>query len=183
MKKTTILRVIALLAALLMLCACQKAVPAGGEAESNDSQSTTADTREPVSVNILAVGDNLIHGVIYNQAHARSATGGYDFTYAYKNVASTVAAADISIINQETIIDPEKAPSTYPCFNSPTELGDEMVKIGFDVFNIANNHSLDKGESGLRNAIKFWKSKNVVFCGAYLDEEDYKQFRLTPSRV
>ncbi len=99
MKKTTILRVIALLAALLMLCACQKAVPAGGEAESNDSQSTTADTREPVSVNILAVGDNLIHGVIYNQAHARSATGGYDFTYAYKNVASTVAAADISIIN------------------------------------------------------------------------------------
>ena len=54
-----------------MLCACQKAVPAGGEAESNDSQSTTADTREPVSVNILAVGDNLIHGVIYNQAHAR----------------------------------------------------------------------------------------------------------------
>lgn len=62
MKKTTILRVIALLAALLMLCACQKAVPAGGEAESNDSQSTTADTREPVSVNILAVGDNLIHG-------------------------------------------------------------------------------------------------------------------------
>ena len=156
MKKTTILRVIALLAALLMLCACQKAVPAGGEAE-NTSESTTADSREPVSVNILAVGDNLIHGVIYNQAHARSATGGYDFTYAYKNVASTVAAADISIINQETIIDPETA-----------------TKIGFDVFNIANNHSLDKGESGLRNAIKFWKSKNVVFCGAYLDEEDYK---------
>lgn len=173
MKKKSILRVTALIAALLMLCACQKAVPAGGEAE-NTSESTTADTREPVSVNILAVGDNLIHGVIYNQAHARSATGGYDFTYAYKNVASTVAAADISIINQETIIDPEKAPSTYPCFNSPTELGDEMVKIGFDVFNIANNHSLDKGESGLRNAIKFWKSKNVVFCGAYLDEEDYK---------
>lgn len=71
MKKTTILRVIALLAALLMLCACQKAVPAGGEAE-NTSESTTADSREPVSVNILAVGDNLIHGVIYNQAHARS---------------------------------------------------------------------------------------------------------------
>lgn len=61
MKKTTILRVIALLAALLMLCACQKAVPTGGEAE-NTSESTTVDSREPVSVNILAVGDNLIHG-------------------------------------------------------------------------------------------------------------------------
>lgn len=56
MKKKSILRVTALIAALLMLCACQKAVPAGGEAE-NTSESTTADTREPVSVNILAVGD------------------------------------------------------------------------------------------------------------------------------
>lgn len=63
MKKKSILRVTALLAALLMLCACQKAVPAGGEVEST-SESTTADSREPVSVNILAVGDNLIHGVI-----------------------------------------------------------------------------------------------------------------------
>lgn len=44
MKKTTILRVTALIAVLLMLCACQKAVPAGGEAE-NTSESTTADTR------------------------------------------------------------------------------------------------------------------------------------------
>lgn len=71
MKKTTILRVIALLAALLMLCACQKAVPAGGEAE-NTSESATADSREPVSVSILAVGDNLIHGVRRNiQSGAR----------------------------------------------------------------------------------------------------------------
>ena len=77
MKKKSILRVTALIAALLMLCACQKAVPAGGEAE-NTSESATADSREPVSVNILAVGDNLIHGVIYNQAHARSTTGGYE---------------------------------------------------------------------------------------------------------
>ena len=55
MKKKSILRVTALIAALLMLCACQKAVPAGGEAE-NTSESATADSREPVSVNILAVG-------------------------------------------------------------------------------------------------------------------------------
>ena len=48
MKKKSILRVTALIAVLLMLCACQKAVPAGGEAE-NTSESTTADTREPVA--------------------------------------------------------------------------------------------------------------------------------------
>lgn len=173
MKKTGILKIFALLAVVALLCSCVKAVQTGGEVDS-ENQTTTAETREPVSVNILAVGDNLIHAVIYNQAHRRAADGGYDFSYAYANVADTVAAADLSIINQETIIDPEKAPSTYPCFNSPTQLGDEMVKIGFDVFNLANNHSLDKGNSGLRNAVKYWKSKGVVYCGAYLDEEDYK---------
>ena len=41
MKKKSILRVTALIAALLMLCACQKAVPAGGEAE-NTSASPSA---------------------------------------------------------------------------------------------------------------------------------------------
>lgn len=173
MKKTGILKIFALLAAVVLLCSCVKSVQTGGEVDS-ENQTTTAETCEPVSVNILAVGDNLIHAVIYNQAHRRAADGGYDFSYAYANVADTVAAADLSIINQETIIDPEKAPSTYPCFNSPTQLGDEMVKIGFDVFNLANNHSLDKGNSGLRNAVKYWKSKGVVYCGAYLDEEDYK---------
>lgn len=173
MKKTGTLKIFALLAAVVLLCSCVKSVQTGGEVDS-ENQTTTAETREPVSVNILAVGDNLIHAVIYNQAHRRAADGGYDFSYAYANVADTVAAADLSIINQETIIDPEKAPSTYPCFNSPTQLGDEMVKIGFDVFNLANNHSLDKGNSGLRNAVKYWKSKGVVYCGAYLDEADYK---------
>ncbi len=175
MKNTAALKILALLVAILMLCSCSKVTPVDSpDVQAQEQEQTTADARAPVSVELLAVGDNLIHGVIYNQAHARSSDGGYNFSYAYKNVAKTIAAADISMINQETIIDPEKAPSTYPCFNSPTELGDEMVKIGFDVFNIANNHSLDKGESGLRNAIKYWKSKDVVFCGAYLDEEDYK---------
>ncbi|MBQ2774641.1 MAG: CapA family protein [Clostridia bacterium] len=158
---------------LLVSCSINQTAPAGGEVETTAEQ-TTEQRKEPTSVNILAVGDNLIHAVIYNQANRRSANGGYDFSYAYENIADTIAAADISIINQETIIDPTKAPATYPCFNSPVELGDEMVKIGFDVFNLANNHSLDKGQSGLREAIKYWDAKDVVHCGAYLDEEDYK---------
>ena len=160
-------------AMMLTSCSVKKAVPADGDSDMTSAE-TTEQAKAPTSVDILAVGDNLIHGVIYKQAHARATDGGYDFSYAYENIADTIAAADISIINQETIIDPDKEPSTYPCFNSPPELGDEMVKIGFDVFNLANNHSLDKGESGLRSAIKYWDSKNVVHCGAYLDTEDYK---------
>ncbi|MBQ4338863.1 MAG: CapA family protein [Clostridia bacterium] len=124
-------------------------------------------------VNFAAVGDNLIHVDIYKQAAARSTNGTYDFTLAYENVADYIAASDVSILNQETIISTEHEVDTYPCFNSPAELGDEMLRIGFDVFNISTNHSLDKGESGLISTINYWKERNAITTGAYLNEEDF----------
>ena len=41
------------------------------------------------TVSFVAVGDNLIHKPIYNQAAARM-TDGYDFSYAYNNVKEFV---------------------------------------------------------------------------------------------
>ncbi len=127
---------------------------------------------EPFSrVSFAAVGDNLIHDTVYEQAAARS-SGGYDFSDAYDRIAHKISAPDVAILNQETVISTEHNVSSYPMFNSPVEVGEEMLEIGFDVFNIATNHSLDCGEKGLISAINFWKSKNAVTCGAYLNNED-----------
>lgn len=123
-------------------------------------------------VSFVAVGDNLIHDTVYEQAAAR-VSNGYDFSYDYKNVADRIEAPDVAILNQETIISTEHNVSSYPMFNSPVEVGEEMLKIGFDVFNIATNHSLDCGEKGLISAINFWKSKNAITTGAYLNQADY----------
>ena len=125
-------------------------------------------------VSFVAVGDNLIHDTIYEQAAARS-SGGYDFSYAYENVAPLIKAPDVAILNQETIISTEHNVSSYPMFNSPVEVGEEMLKIGFDVFNIATNHSLDCGEKGLISAINYWKSKNVITTGAYLNSVEQQK--------
>ncbi len=124
------------------------------------------------TVSFVAVGDNLIHKPIYNQAAARM-TDGYDFSYAYENFGDIISAPDVAILNQETIISTEHNVSTYPMFNSPVEVGEEMLELGFDVFNIATNHSIDCGEKGLISAINFWKGKNAITCGAYLNREDY----------
>ena len=51
----------------------------------------------------IAVGDNLIHAPIYNQAKTRTSNG-YDFSYAYENFADIISAPDVAILNQETII-------------------------------------------------------------------------------
>ena len=34
--------------------------------------------------------------------------------------------------------------SSYPLFNPPQELGDDLIKLGFNVVNHATNHILDK---------------------------------------
>ncbi len=124
-------------------------------------------------VTCVAVGDNLIHNTIYEQAAARSSSG-YDFEYAYQNIAHKIESKDIAILNQETIISTDHNVSSYPQFNSPVEVGEEMLEIGFDVFNMATNHSIDCGEKGLISAINFWKGKNAITTGAYLNEADYQ---------
>ncbi len=138
-----------------------------------ESESSVPATEAVSRVSFVAVGDNLIHDVIYQQAQQRSDNGTYDFRYAYEKIAKYIEEPDVAILNQETIISTEHGVSSYPCFNSPVELGEEMLKIGFDVFNIATNHSLDKGESGLISAINYWKGKKAITTGAYLNMKDF----------
>lgn len=138
-----------------------------------ESEKTTKPEDLLSRVSCVAVGDNLIHDTIYEQAEARSSDG-YDFSYAYQNIAHKIEPADIAILNQETIISTEHNVSSYPQFNSPVEVGEEMLEIGFDVFNIATNHSVDCGEKGLVSAINYWKNKKAITTGAYLNEADYQ---------
>ncbi len=138
--------------------------------------------REPQTVHLLSAGDNLIHSSLYEQAAARSENGGYDFSYLYENVADYLSGADISTLNQETVIAPSREPATYPCFNSPPELASYIIdQCGFDVLNLANNHCLDQGTSGLEECLSFWAEQypDVLTTGIYQNEEDYADIRTT----
>ena len=122
---------------------------------------------------LMCAGDNLIHGSIYKQARSRADGNGYDFTYAYEQIEDIIKLSDLAFINQETIIDPESEPDTYPNFNSPTELLDHMIKIGFDVFNQSTNHVLDQGESGARRDLALFKTKqDIILTGLYENQEE-----------
>lgn len=136
----------------------------------------------PQTVSLLAAGDNLIHSSLYKQAYryaAAKGVDGYDFAPLYEQVAALIEAPDIAILNQETpIAGAIAAPSTYPMFNSPVELGRHMVDIGFDVFNHANNHILDKGEKGVLATLDFWDTlPEATVVGAYRDEADRDNIR------
>ncbi len=131
------------------------------------------------SVSIVCAGDNLIHQPIYYQASVRADGEGYDFSYPYQYVAEYISEADMAILNQETIVTDEFAPSTYPCFCTPAAMGDEMVELGFDVISVGNNHILDKGEAGLLSTLDYWSTNHpdIPVYGAYRNEEDMNNVR------
>lgn len=129
--------------------------------------------QKTASLRMLSVGDNLIHDGIYEQAQKRAKNGGYDFSFCYERVKSTVEAADLATINQETIVAKSYQPSGYPLFNSPQELGAAVKNTGFDVVSLANNHMLDKTAKGLTEAIDFWDSiDGITRTGAYKNKAD-----------
>ena len=165
-------------AMLFTLAGCSgESQPAGTQPESSLNEESQPAVPEPVSVSFVSVGDNLIHSSIYRQANARAGGGeNYDFTAAYANVADRIAQPDVATINQETVMSGTDAPSSYPLFNSPQALGDQMIDLGFDVFNLANNHMLDMGADGLDTTLQYWNSKTqVVHTGAYRNPEEFYQ--------
>lgn len=154
--------------------------PSSAESSIPEVSSEPVTVWEPQTVHLLSAGDNLIHSSLYEQAAARSEENGYDFTYLYENVASYLSGADIATLNQETVIVPSRVPATYPCFNSPTDLADYVVhQCGFDVLNLANNHCLDQGTSGLEECLDFWNEQypDILTTGVYQNEPDYEDIR------
>ena len=111
---------------------------------------------EEKRVSFYGVGDNLIHNCIYWQADRNLQGPDFDFKPMYNAVSDNIKNADIAYINQETILGgTELTLSSYPLFNSPKELGRDMIELGFDVFSHATNHVFDKGEKGVENTYNF----------------------------
>ncbi len=138
-----------------------------------DAPQTAQEEPTSTKISILAVGDNLIHGPIHRQAKARG-NGAYDFSFAYEQIVPYLADYDFKLINQETPLGGEELGlSSYPLFNSPTQLGDYLVSVGFNLVSHANNHVLDAGEHGLANTINYWKNQtSVTMAGVYANSEE-----------
>lgn len=115
---------------------------------------TSASTSGKTVISLVAVGDDLIHDPIYQSA--KKSNGKYDFSNVFKHVKKDVQAADIAVINQETIFT-NGSYSGYPCFGSPKALGKAIRDAGFDVVQCATNHTMDRGESAIRTTLQYWK--------------------------
>lgn len=122
---------------------------------------------EEYDINLMALGDNLIHmGVVHT---GKQADGSRNYDFLFEGISDFLDNADIKIINQETpLAGNELGFHGYPLFNSPTEIGDAIVNAGFNVVLHASNHSADQGISGLDNCVAFWRNyPEVLLTGIH----------------
>lgn len=131
---------------------------------------------EVEEISVEAIGDILIHKRVYNDAKVAE---GYDFMPMLEQVTPYIGNATITFANQETMIGGvEHGLSTYPAFNSPTEVGDALKKIGVNIVSLANNHTLDRGEEVIQSALNHWEAIDMMYVGAYQDELDRDEVRI-----
>lgn len=137
----------------------------------NKTKMTKKDTGKKVS--FVAVGDNIIHDKVMDTADLAAGSvgdGQYDFKPIYQNVKSDIQNADISFVNQETVIGGGQ--SGYPSFNSPDAVFDALKDTGFDAVNGASNHAMDTGVASIQHMIQLFKNSNMKLLGLYENPQD-----------
>lgn len=122
-------------------------------------------------INLMMVGDNLMHmGIVTT---GKQEDGSYNYDFLFEGIEDFLAEAEVKMINQETILGGNQLGfSGYPHFNSPIEVGDAIVDAGFNVVLHSSNHTADKGLKGILNCVDFWQQyPEVLVAGIYGEEE------------
>lgn len=108
---------------------------------------------------------------------ARNDEGKYDFSNMFDYLNDIMKKSNINFYTEESVIGGSALGTTdfvngAYAYNAPEELGDALIKIGFNSVSLANYHAYDKGIDGITNSIKYWESKKVMHSGTSANKED-----------
>lgn len=97
---------------------------------------------------------------------------GYDYSYAaldglFKN-------DDLTVVNLETPVTTGGvgAADKQYVFKGPPKALDALKKAGVDAVNLANNHTFDQGEDGLRDTLSHLAQREIPYVGAGLNSKE-----------
>lgn len=117
-------------------------------------------------VTFFAVGDVLFHTPLFSDCAEDISK--CDFGYIFEAWRPDISAADIAVVNQETIFVPRASGyASYPSFGSPEEVGLAEIAAGFDVITHATNHTIDRGSSAVDYTLGFWAGKPATVLGIH----------------
>lgn len=140
---------------------------------------TTANTPEPIEIELLFVGDVMAHMPQVESAHLYDDL--YDFAPHFALIAPLFHAADYVVANLETTLSPRPPYSGYPAFATPDKLAYDLAESGVDFVTLANNHIADRGTEGVLHTIAALDNAGIDHAGAAVEE--YHQGSIKPRVV
>lgn len=138
-----------------------------------------ASKEEKYKLSLIMAGDMLVHDKIYNEARKNANNNGYDFKPMLTYIKDIVKDYDLAYYNEEVILGGSSIGlSSYPAFNSPYEVGLDMIDTGFNMVSLATNHTLDRGIKAIENSLDFWNSTDVYTAGSYKTMEERNNIKI-----
>ena len=92
-----------------------------------------------------------------------------DYLWPWREIASTTAAADLTVFNLESPFLKEadyRVPTGSFLFKANPLSADGLVFGGTDLVSLANNHILNMGEPGLRDTLQILEEHDIAAVGA-----------------
>lgn len=111
------------------------------------------------TVKIIATGDMLPHDTV-NQA--AKTVDGYNYLPLFTHVEKYMKDRDIAFCNQESPSAKSLPITGYPTFNAPPAFAQNLQQLGCNVINLANNHSNDKGRTGIVETRSTWDGLDTL---------------------
>ena len=142
--------------------------------ETEAPEETTRPTRpvekSPITtIHIKAAGDLNVTDSVVN---AGVSVGGFDFGKVFKDVASILADADLTVMNFEGNIYGE--PYGTQNTSAPIELLQGLRNCGVDLIQMANSCAINNGLNGLTSTLNAIRSVGMEPVGAYASEAEFK---------
>ena len=131
---------------------------------------TRAQKSTKTTIHIKAAGDlNVTNSVI----NAGVAVGGYNYTRAFMDVASTLSDADLTVLNLEGNICGE--PYGSDTTSAPRELLEGLRNAGVDLIQMANSCTINNGLIGLTSTLQTIRAAGLESVGAFASESEFQQ--------
>ena len=139
--------------------------------------STLPERPGTAELTVAALGENLIHPPIYDYG-LRKLDGNFD--HLFTGVAEELARYDVTCLHQETIyVDQRQDYSDYPTFGTPVEVGEAVIRAGFDIVSCASNHALDKGTDAIDLTANLYRKAGILCPGIQpVEDGSYQPYQL-----
>lgn len=131
---------------------------------------TRAQKSTKTTIHIKAAGDLNVTNTVIN---AGVAVGGYNYTRAFMDVASTLSGADLTVLNLEGNICGE--PYGSDTTSAPRELLEGLRNAGVDLIQMANSCTINNGLIGLTSTLQSIRAAGLEPVGAFASESEFQQ--------